>query len=84
MSKLGQPRSNGESVIVDFESDGKIRHVSLSREAIEDAAGSPRLTHESLRAYVQDNLHEVCEAARRKLGVTNPTADLVMIWSGEL
>ena len=85
----GPIKSNGDRVLVDVEIDGKERRVSITREAIWEYLRLPpkaaaSMTLAERQEFVRTHLPEVIAAAKRKLGVTNASADLVMINAGEL
>ena len=82
-------KSTGDRTLIDIDLDGKRRRISVSREAIEDyrrlspdAAGS--MSSEDMQEFVRQHLPLVIAAAKRKLGVTSESAELIMIRSGEL
>jgi hypothetical protein len=82
-------RSSGASTLVDLWIDGKLRAVSVSREAIE---GFLHLTPERAAAmsegerseFVRTHLTHVITAATAKLRTTGADADSVAIEEGDL
>jgi hypothetical protein len=82
-------RTSGDTTVVDLWIDGKIRCISVSREAIEaflqlapDRAMA--MTDEDRREFVRTHLGLVMTAAANKLRGTDPTADAVQIGAGQL
>jgi len=79
-------RSSGEFTVVDMWVEGKLRCISVSREAIEgflrlspDRAAA--FTDEDRREFVRMNLSQVVAAAKAQLQSIDPTADNIVIGS---
>jgi hypothetical protein len=82
-------RTSGSSTLVDMWIDGKLRAISLSREAIDTflqmtggRAGPP--SDDDRREFVRTHLTMVVTAATNKLHNTDPDADSVAIDVGQL
>jgi hypothetical protein len=82
-------RSSGASTLVDMWIDGKLRAISVSREAIEgflhitqDRAAV--MTEDERREFVRTHLTLVITAATTKLRHTESDADTVAIDAGDL
>lgn len=81
-------RTSGDVTLVDMWINGKLRSISLSREAIgvflrlpPDRAAS--LTDEERREFVRTHLGQVVTAAKNALGNGDPDADSVTIDVGQ-
>jgi hypothetical protein len=81
-------RTSGDVTLVDMWIDGKLRAISLSRDAIgaflrlpPDRAGS--LTEDERREFVRTHLSQVVTAAKNALRDGDPHADTVMIDPGQ-
>jgi hypothetical protein len=82
-------RSSGESTLVDMWIDGKLRAITVSREAIDAALQlSPErasaLTDDQRREFVRTNLTRVVAAATEQLRAGDSTADTVTLEAGHL
>lgn len=82
-------RTSGDITLVDMWIEGKLRAISLSREAIgaflrlpPDRAAS--MTEEERREFVRTHLGQVVSAAKTALRDGDPTADAVMIDAAQL
>ncbi len=80
-------RTSGEDTLVDVWIDGKMRSISVSREAIATFLQLPRdraaaLTDDDRREYVRTHLGQVIGAAKDRLRDTDPGATLVRIEAG--
>ena len=89
MAQIGNVRSNGDSTILDVEIGRKHRHISISREAIEDylhllPEAAAQWGPEDRRAFVEKNSSLVVSSADRKLAVAYFDTELIMIETGEL
>jgi hypothetical protein len=79
-------RSSGEFTVVDMWVEGKLRCVSVSRDAIEgflrltpDHAAA--LTDDDRREFVRTHLGQIVAAAKAVLQSTNPASDNIIIGS---
>jgi hypothetical protein len=75
-------RASGKNTLVDIWVDGKLRAISLSREAVETALGTNRpvgMSEEERCEFVRTHLALVVTAAKAKLRDTDPDADNVFI-----
>jgi hypothetical protein len=77
-------RSSGEFTVVDMWVEGKLRCVSVSREAIDgflrlspDRAAA--FTDEDRREFVRMNLSQIVASAKAQLVTMDPTADNIVI-----
>lgn len=82
-------RSSGDSTVVDIWIAGKLRGVSVTREAIEAFLQLPpdraaTLTPEDRREFVRTHLGEVITAATTKLHETSFDAATVVIEPGDV
>ena len=81
-------RSSGEFTVVDMWVEGKLRCVSVSREAIEGYLRLPpdraaALTDEDRREFVRMNLGQIVAAAKVQLETIDPTADNIVIGNAQ-
>ena len=81
-------RSSGEFTVVDMWVEGKLRCVSVSREAIEGYLRLPpdraaALTDEDRREFVRMNLGQIVAAAKAQLETIDPTADNIVIGNAQ-
>jgi len=79
-------RSSGEFTVVDMWVEGKLRCISVSREAIEGFLRLPSdraaaLTDDDRREFVRMNLGQIVAAAKTQLESMDPTADNIVIGS---
>jgi hypothetical protein len=77
-------RSTGEFTVVDMWVDGKLRCVSVTRDAIEgflrlSPERAAALTDEDRRDFVRTHLGEIVAAAKSQLQSMDPTADNIVI-----
>jgi hypothetical protein len=77
-------RTNGRSTLVDIWIDGKLRGISVSREAIEAFLRLPpdraaAMSDEDRREFVRTNLAAVVAAATNWLRDNDPSADSVTL-----
>jgi hypothetical protein len=82
-------RTSGSSTLVDIWIDGKLRAISLSREAIDTflqltGDRSATVTDDDRNEFVRTHLTLVITAATEKLRNTDPNSDTVAIDSGQL
>ena len=82
-------RSSGASTLVDMWIDGKLRAISISREAIEgflhlSPERAAAMSEEERREFVRTHLTKVITAATTKLRDTGADAESVAIEEGEL
>jgi hypothetical protein len=82
-------RTSGDITLVDMWIDGKLRAISLTREAIGSFLRLPperaaTLTEEERRECVRTHLGQVVTAAKNALGSGDPAADTVMIEASQL
>lgn len=80
-------RTSGENTLVDVWVDGKMRGITVSRQAIVaflqlPLARAAALTDEECREFVRTNLSRVVSAAKERLRSTNPDASSVAIEAG--
>jgi hypothetical protein len=81
-------RTSGNYTLLDMWIDGKIRAISLSREAIETFLQLPpgqaaAMSDDDRREFVRTHLSLVVRAATNRLHETDPDADAVMIDAGQ-
>jgi hypothetical protein len=81
-------RTNGRSTLVDIWIDGKLRAISISREAIEAFLRLPPdraagMSDDDRREFVRTNLSTVVAAATNWLRYNDPSADTVPLEPGE-
>ena len=81
-------RSSGEFTVVDMWVEGKLRCISVSREAIDASLqlspqGAAALSDDERRDFVRNNLSLVVAAAKERVK-SNPAADSVTIEAGDL
>ena len=77
-------RTSGEDTLVDVWIDGKMRSISLSRQAIATFLQLPpdraaALTDEDRREFVRTRLSVVVKAAKDRLRATDPGAEAVTL-----
>lgn len=77
-------RSSGEFTVVDMWVEGKLRCISVSREAIEGFLRLPpdraaAMTDDNRREFVRMNLGQIVEAAKAHLHGMDPGADNIVI-----
>ncbi|HKX93043.1 MAG TPA: hypothetical protein VJM15_11550 [Sphingomicrobium sp.] len=82
-------RSIGESTVVDIWLEGKLRGISVSREAIEAFLALPRdraeaMSEENRREFVRTHMTLVAAAAKSRLKSLDPGADSVHLEAGHL
>ena len=80
-------RVNGSKTLVDIWVDGKVRAISVSREAIEAFVGTEpgaTMTEDDRCEFVRTHLQLVISAAKTKLSETNPAADSVSVEGDQL
>ena len=80
-------QSSGENTLVTIWVEGKLRAITISREAIETFLQLPperamSMTDEDRREFVRTHLRLVTAAARTQLLSVDPSADTVMIDDG--
>jgi hypothetical protein len=81
-------RTSGRSTLVDIWIDGKLRAISVSREAIETSLRLPAdraagLSEDDRREFVRNNLSAVVSAATNWLRFNDPSADTVPLEPGD-
>ncbi len=77
-------RSAGEFTVVDMWVEGKLRCISVSRDAIEgflrlSPERAAALTDEDRREFVRTHLGQIVAAAKTQLQSLDPTADSIVI-----
>jgi len=82
-------RTSGSRTLVDMWIDGKLRAISVSREAIEAFLHLPSdlaaaMSDDDRSEFVRTHLALVVTAATNRLRNTNASADSVMIDAGDL
>ena len=82
-------RSSGDLTLVEMWIEGKLRGISVSREAIEtflqlSPERAQAMTDEDRREFVRTHLSVVATSAKDRLGNTDADADSVMIDAGQL
>jgi hypothetical protein len=80
-------RTRGDSTLAEMWIDGKVRAVTITREAIETFLRLPAdraMTDEERREFVRSHLTLVAEAAKAQLRATDPGADAITIDAGGL
>jgi hypothetical protein len=80
-------RSSGSNTLVDVWIDGKMRAISVSREAIGAFLGferTPRMSESDRCEFVRTHLPLLVAAAKTRLRDTNPDADAVALDAGHL
>ena len=82
-------RSSGDLTLVEMWIDGKLRGISISRQAIDiflklAPDGPTTLSDEDRREFVRTHLSLVATAAKDRLRDTRPDADEIMIEAGQL
>lgn len=86
----GRPRIVEAGVEVRLEIEGKVRCVVVTRAAFDCYLGAPPAHVEKASVergwlgVVQHNMDRVRAGAERKLAVTSPTAELIMLGPGDL
>lgn len=81
--------ANGEDVVLQLELLGKARTICVTRETIEDKLKLPSehaatFSSDERCDFVRRHLPDVISAAMRKLQVSNATADVILISTGEM
>src|SRR4051794_4680023 len=81
-------QASGENTLVTIWIEGKLRRISVSRDAIETflrlPPDRPHTTEEDRREFVRTHLALVTAAARSRLLDTDPEADTIAIEAGEI
>ncbi len=80
-------RASGANTLVDIWIEGKLRAISISREAIEAYVGFDRadgMSENDRCEFVRTHLPLIVKAAAARLHETSPSADQVSIESGHL
>jgi hypothetical protein len=80
-------RVNGSKTLVDIWIDGKVRAISISRDAIEAFLGTEpggAMTEDDRCEFVRTHLQLVISAAKARLGETNPAANSVSVEGDQL
>src|SRR5437868_7867225 len=80
-------RASGSDTLVDIWIDGKLRAISISREAIDAFLGFDRtgaMTDDERCEFVRTHLPQVVTAVKAKLQDGNPGADTIAIEGGQL
>jgi hypothetical protein len=80
-------RSSGSNTLVDIWIDGKVRAISVTREAIDAFVGFERgakMTDDERCEFIRTHLSQLLSAVKTKLAKTILGADLVVIEAGEL
>lgn len=82
-------RTSGDLTLVEMWIDGKLRGISISRQAIEVFLELPperasAMSDEDRREFVRTHLSLVATSAKDRLGHTHPDAVSVMIDAGQL
>jgi hypothetical protein len=82
-------RGSGGNTLVDVWIDGKMRGICVSRGAIEMHLGlsadqAAGMSEGERCEFVRKNLALVVTAAKKRLSKTSPTADMIIIDTGEL
>ena len=77
-------RSTGEFTVVDMWVEGKLRCISVSRDAIDgfqrlSPERAAALTDEDRREFVRTHLGQIVAAAKTQLQSMDPTADSIVI-----
>jgi hypothetical protein len=80
-------RASGNDTLVDMWINGKLRAISISRDAIASYIGSDRaasMSEGDRCEFIRTHLPLVVSAVRAKLRDSNPSAESVVIEAGEL
>ena len=82
-------RTSGDLTLVEMWIDGRLRGISISREAIESFLQLPPerssgMSDEDRREFVRTHLGLVASSAKERLAHTRPDADSVVIDAGQL
>jgi hypothetical protein len=80
-------RASGKNTLVDIWVNGKIRAVSVSREAVETSLGTKRpmeMSEEDRCEFVRTHLPLIVTAVKAQLSDTDPDSDTVLIEVGQL
>lgn len=82
-------RSRGDSTLAEMWIDGKVRAVTITREAIEaflrvPADRAAAMSDEDRREFVRSHLTLVASAAKAQLRAVDPSADVVTLGAGAL
>lgn len=82
-------RSSGDLTLVEMWIDGKLRGISISRQAIEaflqlQPTDASAMSDEDRREFVRTHLGLLTTAAKNRISKTHPDADEIMIEAGQL
>jgi hypothetical protein len=82
-------RTSGRSTLVDIWIDGKVRAISVTREAIEaflqlPAGQAATMSEDDRSEFVRTHLSTVITAATNRLRETDPGADSIVVDAGQL
>jgi hypothetical protein len=80
-------RVNGSKTLVDIWINGKVRAISVSRQAIEAFVAADEgtsMTEDERCEFVRTHLQLVISAAKARLSSTNPASDAVSIEGSQL
>jgi hypothetical protein len=82
-------RTSGDLTLVEMWIDGKLRGISISRQAIEaflqlPSAEASAMSDEDRREFVRTHLGLLATAAKNKISQTHPDADEIVIEAGQL
>jgi hypothetical protein len=85
----GEVRSLNEDVVVHLAIRNQERHITVTREALEDFLHltpdeAAQFTVQQRCERVRKNLPAVIAAVNRKIDLGSPTADVIVIFAGEL
>jgi len=79
-------RPSGKNTLVDIWINGKVRAISLSKEAVETGLGTNRpvaMSEEERCDFVRTHLSHVVAAAKARLHDSDPDADVICIDIGQ-